>query len=107
MGQVRAEHFTTLQLSHIFFKQKTAYEIMPSLVGSEMCIRDRLESGKVFDPYLAHLGVIEFQQRGYPHAHLVYTFKSEGPQHLNEMDKRVWARIPDESIANGLLREKI
>src|SRR5450756_2520575 len=25
-----------------FFKQKTAYEIMPSLVGSEMCIRDSL-----------------------------------------------------------------
>src|SRR5665648_133943 len=24
-----------------FFKQKTAYDIMPSLVGSEMCIRDR------------------------------------------------------------------
>src|SRR5450756_2654646 len=24
-----------------FFEQKTAYEIMPSLVGSEMCIRDR------------------------------------------------------------------
>src|SRR5428012_20875 len=24
-----------------FFQQKTAYEIMPSLVGSEMCIRDR------------------------------------------------------------------
>src|SRR5428012_9156 len=24
-----------------FFKQKTAYELMPSLVGSEMCIRDR------------------------------------------------------------------
>jgi len=24
----------------VFFKQKTAYEIMPSLVGSEMCIRD-------------------------------------------------------------------
>src|SRR5450756_1359313 len=34
-----------------FFKQKTAYDIMPSLVGSEMCIRDRffihLESRKV------------------------------------------------------------
>eukprot|EP00825_Cyclidium_porcatum_P036292 TRINITY_DN38226_c0_g1_i1.p1 TRINITY_DN38226_c0_g1~~TRINITY_DN38226_c0_g1_i1.p1 ORF type:complete len:117 (-),score=19.80 TRINITY_DN38226_c0_g1_i1:67-417(-) len=27
-----------------FFKQKTAYEIMPSLVGSEMCIRDRCDS---------------------------------------------------------------
>eukprot|EP00825_Cyclidium_porcatum_P039636 TRINITY_DN4854_c0_g1_i1.p1 TRINITY_DN4854_c0_g1~~TRINITY_DN4854_c0_g1_i1.p1 ORF type:complete len:288 (+),score=31.68 TRINITY_DN4854_c0_g1_i1:14-877(+) len=28
-----------------FFKQKTAYEIMPSLVGSEMCIRDRQKTG--------------------------------------------------------------
>src|SRR5450756_3010260 len=26
-----------------FFKQKTAYEIMPSLVGSEMCIRDSMQ----------------------------------------------------------------
>ncbi len=25
-----------------FFKQKTAYEIRPSLVGSEMCIRERI-----------------------------------------------------------------
>jgi len=24
-----------------FFKQKTAYEMLRSLVGSEMCIRDR------------------------------------------------------------------
>jgi len=30
-------------LSLFFFKQKTAYEIMPSLVGSEMCIRDSLD----------------------------------------------------------------
>ena len=29
------------QALFFFFKQKTAYEIMPSLVGSEMCIRDR------------------------------------------------------------------
>eukprot|EP00658_Telonema_sp_P-2_P020024 TRINITY_DN17882_c0_g1_i1.p1 TRINITY_DN17882_c0_g1~~TRINITY_DN17882_c0_g1_i1.p1 ORF type:complete len:101 (-),score=47.26 TRINITY_DN17882_c0_g1_i1:174-476(-) len=27
-----------------FFKQKTAYEMLRSLVGSEMCIRDRDES---------------------------------------------------------------
>eukprot|EP00658_Telonema_sp_P-2_P013723 TRINITY_DN15201_c0_g1_i1.p1 TRINITY_DN15201_c0_g1~~TRINITY_DN15201_c0_g1_i1.p1 ORF type:complete len:128 (+),score=49.39 TRINITY_DN15201_c0_g1_i1:44-427(+) len=26
-----------------FFKQKTAYEMLRSLVGSEMCIRDRIE----------------------------------------------------------------
>src|SRR5450756_1153181 len=30
-----------------FFKQKTAYEIMPSLVGSEMCIRDSVWTGSV------------------------------------------------------------
>ena len=36
-----------------------------------------LMSCKVFGPYLAHLGVIEFQQRGYPHALLVYTFKAK------------------------------
>ena len=28
-----------------FFKQKTAYEMLRSLVGSEMCIRDRWRSG--------------------------------------------------------------
>ena len=27
----------------LFFKQKTAYEMLRSLVGSEMCIRDRLD----------------------------------------------------------------
>src|SRR5450756_3210978 len=34
--------FLCSPLFFFFFKQKTAYEIMPSLVGSEMCIRDRL-----------------------------------------------------------------
>ena len=29
-----------------FFKQKTAYENMPSLVGSEMCIGDRLNGDR-------------------------------------------------------------
>ena len=29
-----------------FFKQKTAYEIQYGLVGSEMCIRDRGNSGR-------------------------------------------------------------
>ena len=28
-----------------FFKQKTAYEMLRSLVGSEMCIRDRGNGG--------------------------------------------------------------
>ena len=29
-------------IKKIFFKQKTAYEMIGCLVGSEMCIRDRL-----------------------------------------------------------------
>ena len=38
-----AEYYLNVDLYVViffFFKQKTAYEIMPSLVGSEMCIRD-------------------------------------------------------------------
>src|SRR5678815_5844408 len=30
-----------LRIFFFFFKQKTAYEMLRSLVGSEMCIRDR------------------------------------------------------------------
>ena len=36
---VRVKLFCLLRF--FFFKQKTAYEIRLSLVGSEMCIRDR------------------------------------------------------------------
>ena len=43
MGHSSIKMLTTV---FFFFKQKTAYEIMPSLVGSEMCIRDSLLFGK-------------------------------------------------------------
>ena len=33
-----------------FFKQKTAYEMLRSLVGSEMCIRDRLADASFENP---------------------------------------------------------
>ena len=39
-------------IKKIFFKQKTAYEIMPSLVGSEMCIRDRRTPNRTIRPSL-------------------------------------------------------
>ena len=35
-----------------FFKQKTAYEMLRSLVGSEMCIRD--SAGLVLDGYFGN-----------------------------------------------------
>ena len=33
-----------------FFKQKTAYEMLRSLVGSEMCIRDRIVGSAEANP---------------------------------------------------------
>ena len=42
--QVQGPQTLEQLLSAAGFKQKTAYEIMPSLVGSEMCIRDRVTS---------------------------------------------------------------
>ena len=38
-----------LCLDVFFFKQKTAYEILRCLVGSEMCIRDSLYNGSMDD----------------------------------------------------------
>lgn len=66
-----------------------------------------LKSGKIFGPYDSHLSVIEFQKRGYPHAHVLMTFKNAGPDALNEIDKWVWAQLPSEDIAGGKLREKV
>ena len=50
-----------------------------------------LKSGKVFGTVKSYLSRIEFQKRGYPHAHLLITFKNAGPDALNEIDKWVWA----------------
>ena len=66
-----------------------------------------LKSGKVFGTVKSYLSRIEFQKRGYPHAHLLITFKNAGPDALNEIDKWVWAQLPCESIAGGKLREKV
>ena len=45
-------------ISVFFFKQKTAYEMLRSLVGSEMCIRDRCEfSSSQTDDLRRHLKV--------------------------------------------------
>lgn len=51
--------------------------------------------------------VIEFQTRGLPHSHIVVKFKGDGPDTLNEMDKWVWAQLPSEDIAGGVLRERV
>ncbi len=40
-GSVRDRSYSAGNVFVFFFKQKTAYELLRSLVGSEMCIRDR------------------------------------------------------------------
>ncbi len=42
-------------VTFFFFKQKTAYEILIGLVGSEMCIRDRT-TGVSGDPAVKERG---------------------------------------------------
>ena len=42
MGSVVSYDLLTYVVPVLFFKLKTAYESMPSRVGSEMCVRDRL-----------------------------------------------------------------
>ena len=44
-----------------FFKQKTAYEVLRSLVGSEMCIRDRCNPALI-----PAFGAQTAKQAGYP-----------------------------------------
>ena len=44
----------------IFFKQKTAYEMLRSLVGSEMCIRDSdTVDADIYERCLLRIGVFE------------------------------------------------
>eukprot|EP00658_Telonema_sp_P-2_P049703 TRINITY_DN37832_c0_g1_i1.p1 TRINITY_DN37832_c0_g1~~TRINITY_DN37832_c0_g1_i1.p1 ORF type:complete len:378 (-),score=101.19 TRINITY_DN37832_c0_g1_i1:142-1275(-) len=43
-------------MNFFFFKQKTAYEMLRSLVGSEMCIRDRLKPSALKE-YIAGRGI--------------------------------------------------
>ena len=38
---LRMDDLVDIYIMFFFFKQKTAYEMLRSLVGSEMCIRDR------------------------------------------------------------------
>ena len=53
------------------------------------------------------LYVIEYQGRGCVHAHIITKFEGPGPEQLKEVDKWIWTNLPDASIANDELREKV
>ena len=50
MRNVRMKSARVSIVSFFFFDQKTAYEMLRSLVGSEMCIRDRAYIDIALDP---------------------------------------------------------
>ena len=74
----------------VFFKQKTAYEMLRSLVGSEMCIRDRLttpqRSAKLGRNLVAKLNQVHYQPRSLD-ALIIQGGKS------NRFDSGAWNRI--------------
>ena len=62
-----------------FFKQKTAYEMLRSLVGSEMCIRDRYAGRDVLPLWVADMdfaappAVVDALQQRIAHGAVSYT----------------------------------
>eukprot|EP00658_Telonema_sp_P-2_P070144 TRINITY_DN59747_c0_g1_i2.p1 TRINITY_DN59747_c0_g1~~TRINITY_DN59747_c0_g1_i2.p1 ORF type:complete len:125 (-),score=45.16 TRINITY_DN59747_c0_g1_i2:200-574(-) len=98
-----------------FFKQKTAYEMLRSLVGSEMCIRDR--TGEELGQTASSLGSsVEAQQQQYEHLSQKHeTVLQERQQLQVALSKSEGARKSMENrhdqemgqlreILNGLLR---
>eukprot|EP00658_Telonema_sp_P-2_P044917 TRINITY_DN32823_c0_g1_i1.p1 TRINITY_DN32823_c0_g1~~TRINITY_DN32823_c0_g1_i1.p1 ORF type:complete len:168 (+),score=68.24 TRINITY_DN32823_c0_g1_i1:65-568(+) len=77
-----------------FFKQKTAYEMLRSLVGSEMCIRDRTSS-KAQAPTLAPKP--KQGAKKLSHSQLVAQWESQGRDKYGKLikfteTKKVWTK---------------
>lgn len=51
--------------------------------------------------------VVEFQNRGMPHAHIVVKFDGPSPDQLGEMDEWCWAEVPPADLNNGKAREQV
>lgn len=54
--------------------------------------------------YMMH--VIEWQARGVVHAHIIVMYE-DGPEKSGNVDDWIWTNLPDASIADGKLREKV
>src|SRR5659263_728235 len=72
-----------------FFKQKTAYEIMPSLVGSEMCIRDREKVVEILEMELEvqdkpETAAFVPREGALAVEHLDFAYTPHGPKIIND-----------------------
>ena len=60
----------------------------------------------LFGKYSYIMSVIEYQARGVPHAHIIVKYEGDSPEQREVYDW-FWTNIPDASIANDALREKV
>ena len=54
-------------------------------------IKELIRSGKLFGPLVYMVGVVEFQKRGLPHAHLCIKKSSSEPKKNREVDQVIKA----------------
>ena len=59
----------------------------------------------LFGEVLSYVGTIEFQKRGLPHVHMLFTLKpSDKLENIEKIDRVISAEIPDEQIEPQLYR---
>ena len=63
------------------------------------CLMDDITKKHILGVVVAHVGVIEFQKRGLPHAHMLFIVRPEDkPRTTQDFDKVISAQIPDQSL---------
>ncbi|CAB0007903.1 unnamed protein product, partial [Nesidiocoris tenuis] len=72
-----------------------------------MHLKRLIKGGKIFGTIDYVMHVIEFQDRGLPHAHLAVRVSGGGPSSSVEIDAFVRATIPSAAEANGRLRSLV
>jgi hypothetical protein len=66
---------------------------------------ERFTKDHIFGELAAWIWVIEFQKRGLPHAHCLFTLKQEYKiRNIETLDKLIWAQIPDKVILKTSFR---
>ena len=76
----------------------------------QSCLQSQTEGDltrNIFGKAEYYFPVIEFKKRGLADAHIATTFKGLSSEVRHEVDKWIWANLPNERIANGNLRKKL
>eukprot|EP00658_Telonema_sp_P-2_P014545 TRINITY_DN15530_c0_g1_i2.p1 TRINITY_DN15530_c0_g1~~TRINITY_DN15530_c0_g1_i2.p1 ORF type:complete len:313 (-),score=64.07 TRINITY_DN15530_c0_g1_i2:436-1374(-) len=86
--------------SFFFFKQKTAYEMLRSLVGSEMCIRDR---SRAMSEENTEGGAPEEEgQRPTPRGSIIVSYQSEAESEMLRLVEALEGHFGPSTVFHGL-----